>query len=209
MSFWTFALGKTLSGWMWPEDGALPPHHQDLRDFVTGFILPHENAYAAGHYGDSAFVVTEHVPGDAGGATKYGIDAASHPGINVDSLTQDDAINIYLAEFSAVRWSIYGKLPPALTEFPFNSALAFFDCREVCGAHAAWLCAQRALQIAVDGIPGVDTRTAVLKADAGFTSLMIDQREAYHRSIVANYPGDGKFLQGWLNRCEDLRKHLA
>ena len=209
MSVWTFALGKTLSGWLWPENGAPPPHHQALRDFVTGFILPHENAYAKGHYGDPAFVVTEHVPGDAGGATKYGIDAASHPGISIETLTEEDAVNIYLSEFAAVHWSIYGKLPPALTEFPFPAAFAFFDCRENCGTHAAWLCAQRALALTADGIPGVNTRTAVLKADTGFANRLIDQRMAYHRSIAANHADDAQFLEGWLNRCTDLKLYLA
>lgn len=179
-------------------------------DFIQGFTFPHENAYAPGHYGDPDYVATENVPGDAGGTTRYGIDAASHPGIDIDDLTAEDAINIYLAEFAALHWAISGLLTPALTEFPPASALAFFDCREVCGAHAAWLCAQRALGVEDDGVPGPNTRRLILTApDQTLANAMIDERTKYHRLVVNSHPGDAKFLQGWLNRCSDLRTFLA
>jgi lysozyme family protein len=181
-----------------------------LTDFIRGFTFPHECAYAPGHNGDMNYVVTENVPNDAGGATKYGIDQASHPEINIEGLTAADAENIYKAEFAAVHWSILGNTVPALTEFPAAAALAFFDCREVCGAHAAWICTQRALNLTPDGVPGPDTRNSILAAsDLSFALVMIDERRAFHRRVVVAHPEDAGFLRGWLNRCDDLGRYLS
>jgi lysozyme family protein len=177
-------------------------------EFITGFILPHENAYAPGHYGDPAFVVAETVPGDSGGTTKYGIDQASHPDVDIPILSQDEAVAIYLEEYTAVTWATAAAAypPPALPDFPYPAALVFFDCREVCGLTAAWKCLQRALALTDDGIPGPVTKSAVIAAP-GLTLAMsqIDERIAYHRQIAAANPQDRQFLDGWENRCQDLK----
>ena len=180
-----------------------------VTDFITGFIFPHENAYAPGHDGESAYVIAEHVANDAGGTTKYGIDAASHPEVDIENLTAPQATAIYLTEYNAVQWSIPGLSTPALPEFPYPSSFAFFDCREVCGLHAAWLCAQRAANVADDGVPGLFTRNAIVGAPAKtFTLAMIEERIRYHHLVVQAHPTDAPFLQGWLNRCNDLKSYL-
>src|SRR6202007_182545 len=84
---------------------------------AIAFVLPHEEEFARGHWGDENFVVSEHVPGDAGGTTKWGIDAASHPGVDVDDLTRDQAITIYNEEW---KWRNMDALPEKL-------AVAMFD----------------------------------------------------------------------------------
>lgn len=175
-------------------------------DFVRAFTFPHECAYAPGHYGDLAFVVSENVPGDAGGITKWGIDQSSHPDINIANLSQADAESIYLSEYQAILWE---DRTAALDSFPYPASYAFFDCREVCGLTAAWKCLQRALALDPDGISGPLTKAATVKAPAStLTSTMIDEREAYHRLIAHRNPEDAQFLQGWLNRCSDLRNFL-
>ena len=178
-------------------------------DFIRQFILPHENAYAPGHYGDPNFVVAENVPGDDGSWTKYGIDLGSHPNLGVtgiQNLTQDQAEAIYLTEFDAVEWDTPPPAFLALLDFPYPAALVFFDCRENCGLTAAWKCLQRALSLTDDGIPGPLTKAAVIKAP-GLTLAMsqIDERIAYHRQIAAANPNDRQFLDGWINRCNDLK----
>lgn len=178
-------------------------------DFVTKFILPHENVYKKGNYGDPNFVISECVKGDAGGLTKYGIDAASHPGIDIENLTEDLAISLYIGEYLAIHWAI-AESCPALPQFPPTCAFAFFDCRENCGLTAAWKCLQRALGIEADGIPGEITRKSVLQATSSYLmSKMIDEREAYHRLVAQNNPQDRQFLEGWLDRCNDLRNFLG
>ena len=63
---------------------------------AVAFILPHEEEFARGHWGDENFVIPENVSGDSGGWTKYGIDASSHPGVDVKDLTRPQAIAISL-----------------------------------------------------------------------------------------------------------------
>src|SRR5438046_10527691 len=75
------------------------------------FILPHEEEFARGHWGDENFVVAENVSGDSGGVTKYGIDASSHPGVDIENLTRDQAIEIYHQEW---HWRNMDALPEKL-----------------------------------------------------------------------------------------------
>ena len=67
------------------------------------FILPHEEEFARGHWGDENFVVAENVSGDSGGVTKYGIDASSHPGVDIRNLSRSGAIAIYWLEWSKYK----------------------------------------------------------------------------------------------------------
>jgi hypothetical protein len=64
-------------------------------NLAIAFILPHEEEFARGYWGDERFVVVENVPGDDGGLTKYGIDEESHPDVDIANLTRDQAIAIY------------------------------------------------------------------------------------------------------------------
>src|ERR1700686_3721443 len=59
------------------------------------FVLNHECVFAKGHDGDFNFVVVEDVPGDSGGLTKFGIDQASNPDVNIRALDYDGAARIY------------------------------------------------------------------------------------------------------------------
>src|SRR5436190_12575968 len=59
------------------------------------FVLAHECVFEHGHYGDLNHVLTEDVPGDHGGLTKFGIDQASHPHVNISTLDFAGARQIY------------------------------------------------------------------------------------------------------------------
>ena len=182
-----------------------------IDEFIPRFIFPHECVYEYGHYGDMNFVVPEDVPGDPGGPTKYGIDTASHPGVDIRDLTADQATQIYLMEYKGVGWSDIGG--SALDVFPGNAALAFFDSREVCGLRVTWEMTQRALGLTgadVDGHPGPQTRGLIKEVDGTrLTPALIAQRRAYHHSLVIARPSLAKFLAGWLNRCNDLEQLLV
>lgn len=60
------------------------------------FILKWETAY-----NKDGSVRTEHDPNDPGGATRYGIDKASHKRVDVEHLTKDGAIAVYWSEWAA------------------------------------------------------------------------------------------------------------
>lgn len=61
--------------------------------------------------------VFENDPDDPGGATKYGIDQASHPNVNIRNLTDQQARQIYWSE-----WQARGieKMPPKVGEVYFD-----------------------------------------------------------------------------------------
>lgn len=176
-----------------------------FKNFIYEFTFPHECEYAHGHYGDINFVVTENVPDDDGGATKFGIDEASHPHVNIDGLTPESAADIYWQEFNEVKF-LDGT--SALIQLPPRTAYAFFDSREVCGLTGTWKMLQRHFNLNSDGEPGNLTKQSCLTG-GDFYKELIQERRDYHRLIVHNRPSQGKFLAGWLNRCDDLENYLT
>ena len=142
------------------------------------FIFTAETVFKRGHYGDYDFVATEHDPNDSGGTTRFGIDEASHPNVDVERLTKDGAQDIYFQEWT--RDGIEG-LPAIFGE-------CFFDCCVNAGLG-------RARRI-----------RAKTGDDAG---KFLDEREAFYRRLAASVSKDRKFLKGWLNRVESLRRFLG
>ena len=69
--------------------------YSDLFRRALKFTLPWECVFAAGHDGDYDYVLAEDVDGDPGGTTKFGIDQASHPSIQVEYLNLPRAMEIY------------------------------------------------------------------------------------------------------------------
>jgi len=173
-----------------------------------GFVFRWECVYAAGHEYDSAFVVSENVPGDGGGVTKWGIDAADHPGIDIENLTLEEATTIYHdGEWTAIQGD---TLPAGIDTAVFDEAVNT-------GVRESVILLQRALyglgyRLAVDGALGPATMAAVVKQaqidSAGLISQLLAMRRQYYQEIVADRPGDAGFLQGWLNRVNDLAAFL-
>jgi lysozyme family protein len=169
---------------------------------AIAFILPHEEEFQRGHWGDENFVVAENVAGDSGGVTKYGIDARSHPAIDIANLTRDQAILIY--------WKEWGKYN--VESLPEKIAIAQFDVR-VNGGHAVeWLQATLneidGSNLDVDGVLGRETIAAANACDEDavvryFITLRDERFEA-----LAHGPR-AKFLDGWEQRDRDLRKFLC
>ena len=174
------------------------------------FVLQHECVYAPGHDDDLNFVVPEDVPGDAGGCTKYGIDAADHPGLDVPNLTLDQATAIYHdGEWTLCRCD----------DLPQGIDTAVFDCAVNNGVHTSGLLLQRAINacgaasaVTVDGDIGPMTIAATVALCQGSKWGLIDQmlelRRQHYADIVLLHPGDGEFLHGWLNRVNDLESFL-
>jgi lysozyme family protein len=172
------------------------------------FVLRHECVYAPGHEDDLAFVVCENVPGDAGGCTKYGIDAADHPHLDIRDLTLDQATAIYRdGEWTQCRCD----------DLPTGIDTAVFDCAVNNGVHVAGILLQRAVSacghtISVDGKIGPKTvaaAAAVCKVSKwGLLNHMLELRRQHYADIVLLHPGDGEFLHGWLNRVNDLEQFV-
>jgi len=172
------------------------------------FVLRHECVYSPGHDNDFNFVVSEHVPGDAGGCTKFGIDAASHPGVDIPGLTLDQASALYhQGEWTECR----------ADDLPKGIDTAVFDCAVNNGVRTSIILLQRALLacgapgIEVDGLIGPATLGTVAwicsESKWGLIGRLLELRREHYGNIVLQHPADAMFLRGWLNRVNDL-EHL-
>jgi lysozyme family protein len=173
-----------------------------------GFVLRHECVFAPGHDNDFNFVVCEDVPGDTGGLTKFGIDAASHPGVDIRGLTLDQAATLYRDG----EWTHC-----CCNDLPEGIDTAVFDCAVNNGVHVAAILLQRAVLacgfgLVVDGEIGAATVRAVAACCAQRRQDVIGQllqlRRNRYADIVLYHPDDGKFLKGWLARVDDLERFL-
>lgn len=174
-------------------------------DRAIAFVLPHETEYARGHWGDDAFAITENVAGDSGGLTKYGIDQASQPDVNIRNLTREGAIEIYRNRY----WGAHG-----LDRLPKKLAICAFDVW-VNGGHA-WLWLQHAYNVThpgavaltEDGNLGPVSLAALHGADGdSMVTEFLRERDARFAAL-AERPSRAKFLHGWLARDSDLRSYL-
>jgi len=137
----------------------------------------------------------ENDPADPGGATKFGIDSRSHPGLDIKNLTLADAEEIYMREFNA---SFAHKLPSPFSWLAFDAAVNAGESRSV-------KIFQKALGVTADGIWGKMSQAAFINQEHTNPNLVHDlilERNAFYRSIA--HGKLAKFLKGWLNRTADL-----
>jgi lysozyme family protein len=175
-----------------------------------GFVLRHECVFEKGHDNDLNFVVVEDVPGDSGGLTKFGIDAADHPGIDIRALTLEVATEMYRA----------GEWTACFCDgLPEKVDTAVFDCAVNCGCAVSAILLQRAInargfKVVTDGEIGQRTAAAAMAICAGsggadyMVSALLAMRRTRYENIVLAHPSDAKFLKGWLNRVDDLETFL-
>ncbi len=123
--------------------------------------------------------------------TKFGISAAAYPGLDIASLTCDEAATIYRRDYWA---RIEGDtLPQAL-------ALIVFDATVNAGVEAATCWLQRSLGVGVDGALGPATLAAARAAN------LPDLCARYQAMRLAALPNAPRFLAGW--RLRILRATL-
>lgn len=134
-------------------------------------------------------------PIDPGGTTKYGISQRAYPNLDIESLTNEQAHDIYYRDYWVA--GDCDKLPPVV-------GIAHFDACVNCGRVQAAKFLQRAVGVADDGHIGRITLQAVF-AEKGAARRTILEREKYYRALVAKRPPLAKFLRGWLNRTTDLK----
>jgi lysozyme family protein len=146
-------------------------------------------------------VVAEDVAGDRGGVTKYGIDQASHPDVDIRNLTEEQAKEIYYREYYLASGA--DKLPDGIAEIVFDMAVNN-------GKGRAIKILQEAVGATVDGGLGPETLGKVEAAPREETiAKMLAAREQLYRNLAANRPGNQKFLAGWLNRNNALREFVG
>jgi len=160
----------------------------DRFDWIIKFTLDAEGGY-------------DNDPDDPGGETKYGIDKRSHPNVNIKELTVEEAKDIYFTEY----WTKYSCW---LYAAPLGEV--YFDCCVNTGAKQSNKFLQRAVGTAPDGIVGPKTIEAIASKDAYKTAFeVINQRQKFYENLADNRPSLKKFLKGWTNRNNNLRKFIA
>ena len=133
---------------------------------------------------------------DRGGATKYGITAATLTRARgVASVTPADVQKLRISEAVAIYERDYWRASAAdriALERPCL-ALCHFDAAVNHGVQQATRFLQRALGVDADGI-------AACVEDATIAAYL-RQRAAFFRALVERAPSQRKFLKGWLARC--------
>jgi lysozyme family protein len=152
-------------------------------------------------------------PDDHGGPTRYGIIQREYDRYRIErglskrsvefisfNKVPDEVREIYRREY----WqAVQGDRMPG----PLD--LVMFDTGVLNGVGRAIRLLQQSLNISVDGVLGTDTFDALALADGGTVATdILDRREARFREIVKNDPTQAKFLKGWLNRLNDLRRTI-
>lgn len=122
--------------------------------------------------------------------TRWGISAASYPGLDIATLTLDDAQAIYRRDYWA---AVQGdRLPPPLALLVFDAAV-----NNGVGRSIGWL--QRAVGVAEDGKLGPRTLAAVAARSGDGASLMAEF-QAQRLAFMAGLPTWRSFGLGWARR---------
>lgn len=163
-------------------------------------VLKHEGGYS------------EH-PADKGGATLNGVTQANYdrwrarqgkPLQHVRHMTPDERDAIYLRDY----WQA-GKC----NQMPAPLDYVHFDGSVNHGIKQAAKFLQRALGVDDDGDIGPQTLAAVRQDDAAgriddICANILDQRAAFYRRIVERNPSQQVFINGWMNRINDVREKV-
>jgi lysozyme family protein len=146
-------------------------------------------------------------PVDHGGATRFGIIQREYdafrgrvglPLQSVAAITMDEVRAIYRHEY----WEAVDG-----DELPAPVDIAAFDTGVLMGVKRSSRFLQQSLGVTVDGSIGPQTLKALAQADAlTVATKLLNLREARLHAIVAADPPQQRFLKGWLNRLNDLRR---
>jgi lysozyme family protein len=157
----------------------------DAFNRAVRFVLDHEGGY-------------DNDPDDPGGETKFGIDARSHPGVDIRNLTESDAVEIYRRTYWA---AIRGD------DLPYPLSLVVMDAAVNCGISWSSKTLQRIVKSTPDGIIGAQTLAAIAMSPLPIMEIcrlhLIARRDRY-TALIATNPKLKKYLAGWMRRVVDL-----
>ena len=149
-------------------------------------------------------------PDDKGGATNKGVTQKVYDLYrksnklelqSVRYITNKEIEDIYYNEY----W-VTGKC----NDLPNKVAVAHFDTCVNSGIKRGSKILQKAAGVIDDGIIGNQTLIAVKRyAETVLMNRYLDERIRFLNRIVESNPTQNKFLRGWLNRVENLRKVLS
>ena len=145
-------------------------------------------------------------PDDRGGPTKFGITQGRLSDYRGHDCSPDDVRDLTVEEATQIYDSEY-IVKPGFLKITNDALRAFLvDWGVNSGTGTAIKAVQRRTGCAADGALGPRTAAAINAADASaLLGQLIDDREAFYRSIVARDPSQRRFLAGWLARNNRFR----
>ena len=131
---------------------------------------------------------------DPGGETKFGISKRSYPGVDIKSLTLEQAQAIYKRDY----WDEASceRMPPKI-------AIAVFDAAVHHGPKTAIKLLQRALKVADDGEYGRITHGTLQSRDTNETLELLLAHRAIYLTTCPAWP---TYKLGWLKRLFNLAR---
>lgn len=149
-------------------------------------------------------------PFDLGGRTNQGITQRNYDSYRMDKRLPTKDVNfIEKAEVMEIYSERYWKSSQA-DSMILPLAIVHFDTAVLFGVSGAVQFLQEALGIAADGIFGPQTESKLQANNNKETALkIIDGRIAYHHRRVRENSSQEVFLQGWVNRANDLREFIT
>ena len=134
-------------------------------------------------------------PSDAGGTTKYGISQRAYPDLDIESLTERDAKEVYYNDY----W-----IPSKSAQVPAQIREIYFDMVVNFGKRGAARVLQRACngknkyKIKVDGMVGAATISASKNVEP---ERLRSYRVLKFAEIVIKKPSREKYWFGWFRRA--------
>lgn len=147
---------------------------------------------------------TNHDPVDRGGKTNFGLSQKQYPNLNLDTITKEEAEEIYYNDY----W-----LKNGCNQFGSPIAIALFDSCVNCGPVARkWL--QKAINgdnhfVEVDGLIGIKTMLAAqAQPPYRLAGRLIGYRIQHYADLIKTYPEQVKFIRGWNKRAGYLLQYI-
>lgn len=143
-------------------------------------------------------------PADKGGATMAGVTLATYRKFYGNSKSVTDLKNIRKEEWCYIMKTGYWDLVKA-DQIENQSIAEIFADWAVNSGVSGIRAFQRAQGLRVDGIVGPKT-LAVLNSpnEEVIFNRIKSARESFYRKLAMTNPGQGKFLNGWLNRLRQF-----
>lgn len=167
-------------------------------DKAMEFVLDHEGR------------ITEDVPGDPGGPTKWGITQADYNRYRKGK--QEMGTKHVFHASKAEIYDIYAKhywRPYGGDSLSYPLALTLFDSSVNVGNSRVNRWVQEIVGADVDGVFGPKTAKAMANfvkehGEDTLISGILSRRQAHYERLAENRPSMKKFLKGWMNRLDDL-----
>ncbi|WP_333501833.1 glycoside hydrolase family 108 protein [Kluyvera genomosp. 2] len=164
---------------------------------ALSFVLAREGGYVNDPNdkgGETNFGISDKRDGVADGLTD--VNGDGKPETKIKDLNKEQAGQIYYRDY----W-----YPAYCEKWPDGISLFMFDAAVQHGVKKAIQLLQEAVGVSADSIVGPKTINAVTSADAEWLlNRCFLRRSRYYASIIKSNASQGKYLNGWFNRLDEL-----